>query len=72
MLACSRRLDIGERSERKASEKNAGKLDGQRVFSLAFPSSRLSPLSERLGQVTGMWLGPRVSAYGRFDCIKQR
>ena len=39
-------------AQRTESEKKAGKMDGQspRVSSLAFPSSRLSPLSERLGQ----------------------
>ena len=41
-------------ARRTASEKDAGKMDGRspRVFSLAFPSSRLSSLSERLEQAT--------------------
>ena len=36
--------------QRTASENDAGKWTDKRVFSLAFPSSRLSPLSERLEQ----------------------
>ena len=51
---------------RTASEKDAGKMDEQRappspqsphVFSLAFPSSRLSPLSERLEQASKLIKG---------------
>ena len=40
-------------ARRTESEKDAGKIDGQPVsprFLLAFPSSRLSPLSEPLEQ----------------------
>ena len=48
-------------ARRTANEKDAGKMDGQRgapspqslrVFPLSLPSSRLSPLSERLEQAS--------------------
>ena len=43
--------------QKTASEKDAGKMDGQspRIFSLSFPSSCLSTLSERLEQASRGW-----------------